>query len=369
MPQRTADFSGHFAAIVSSSDDAIVSKDLNGIILSWNAAAERMFGYTAAEAIGRHISLIIPKDRLDEETYVIGQIRSGGTVDHYETIRCRKDGSPIEISLTVSPIHGPDGTIVGASKIARDITERRQLERIAQDASRAKDEFLATLSHELRTPLNTVMGYVQMLRNGSVPPDQQVRALETIGRNAEALGRLVDDVLDTSRIVTGKMQLEMRPSVVGQLIDQAVASIQPAADAKRLSIRREVQPDLTLYADPTRLGQVLWNVLSNAVKFTPAGGSISITAKADRDQALIAVEDTGIGVAAEDLPRIFQRFWQVPSQPIAHGGLGLGLALARHFVELHGGRIAATSAGAGLGTRVEIELPAGRPPAATSSTP
>jgi PAS domain S-box-containing protein len=358
MPQRTSDFSGHFAAIVSSSDDAIVSKDLNGVVLSWNAAAERMFGYTAAEAIGRHISLIIPEDRLDEEAFVIGRIRAGGSVEHYETIRRRKDGSLIEISLSVSPIHAADGTIVGASKIARDITERKQLERTAQEASRAKDEFLATLSHELRTPLNAVMGYVQMLRNGSVPPDQQARALEIIGRNATTLGRLVDDVLDTSRIVTGKMRLDLQPCTVASIIDQAIASMQPAVDAKGLELRRDVDPDLVVNADTTRLGQVLWNLLSNAVKFTPPGGTISVSGKAEPGRAVIAVEDSGIGIAAAELPLIFQRFWQAPGgNSRNHGGLGLGLALARHFVELHGGRIGATSCGPNLGTRVEIELP------------
>ena len=373
MPERTADSYGHFAAIVSSSDDAIISKDLNGMVLSWNAAAERMFGYTAAEAIGRHISLIIPEDRLDEEAFVIGRITSGGSVDHYETIRRRKDGSPIEISLSISPIHAADGTIIGASKIARDITERKQLERVAQEASRTKDEFLATLSHELRTPLNTVMGYVQMLQNGSVPPDQQARALEIIRRNAIALGRLVDDVLDTSRIVTGKMQLDLQPCAVASIIDEAVASIQPAAQAKGIELRRTTDPGLVVLADTARLGQVLWNLLSNALKFTPGGGTISVSCREERGQAVIAVEDTGIGITATELPLIFQRFWQAPAgDTIRQGGLGLGLALARHLVELHGGSIGATSPGPALGTRVEVTLPLPTDAvarAATSSNP
>jgi PAS domain S-box-containing protein len=371
VPQRTADLAGHLAAIVSSSDDAIISKDLNGNVLSWNAAAERLFGYSAAEAIGRHITLIIPHDRLDEETFVIGQIRAGSSVQHYETIRRRKDGTFVEISLSVSPIHAADGTIVGASKIARDISERKQLERTAQEASRAKDEFLATLSHELRTPLNTVMGYIQMLQTGALPPDQHARALDIVGRNAIALRRLVDDVLDTSRIVTGKMQLELQPLPVGAIIDQAILSIQPAADTKELSIRRDVDPDLVVNADATRLGQVLWNLLANAVKFTPAGGAISVSASAERGHALIVVEDTGIGLSADDVPLIFQRFWQGTrggGPGSVQGGLGLGLALARHFVELHGGRIGATSPGLGSGTRIQVELPLPRTAPVTSSS-
>ena len=358
MPARATDPSGHLAAIVSSSDDAIISKDLNGVIQTWNSAAERLFGYTPGEAIGRHISLIIPEDRLDEEAYVIGQIRSGGSVEHYETVRRRKDGSPIEISLSVSPIHGPDGTIIGASKIARDVTERKRLERLAAEASRAKDEFLATLSHELRTPLNAVMGYIQILQHGALPPDQQARALEIMDRNATTLRRLVDDVLDTSRIITGKMRLELQPCPVQPLIEAILASIEPAARTKGVTLTRDIQPGLVVHADSTRLSQVLWNILSNAVKFTPAGGAITLTARRERAAISIVVEDTGIGIAAGDLPLIFQRFWQgSPTARLDHGGLGLGLALSRHFVELHGGRISATSAGTGLGTRVVIELP------------
>jgi PAS domain S-box-containing protein len=369
VPARATDSSGHLAAIVSSSDDAIISKDLNGVIQTWNAAAVRLFGYTPDEAVGRHISLIIPEDRFDEEAYVIGQIRSGGSVEHYETVRRRKDGSAIEISLSVSPIHGADGTIIGASKIARDVTERKRLERLAAEASRAKDEFLATLSHELRTPLNTVMGYIQMLQHGALPPDQQARALEIMDRNATALRRLVDDVLDTSRVITGKMQIELQPCSVQPLLEESLASIEPAAKTKGVTLSRDIQPGLVVYADPNRLAQVLWNILSNAVKFTPAGGAISVTARQERASISITVEDTGIGLSAEDLPMIFHRFWQgSPTTRLDHGGLGLGLALSRHFVELHGGRISATSAGAGLGTRIVVELPLPRDLPVSSSS-
>jgi PAS domain S-box-containing protein len=353
-----AESSGHFAAIVSSSDDAIISKNLNGIILSWNDAAERLFGFTASEAIGRHISLIIPEDRLAEEDFVIGRIRAGSTVDHYQTIRQRKDGSLIEISLTVSPIHAADGTIIGASKIARDITEQKRLQRIAEEASRAKDEFLAALSHELRTPLNTVLGYVQMLQNGSIDSDQRARVLDVIGRNARVLGRLVDDVLDTSRIVTGKMRVELRPCLLTSIIEEAVAAICPAAQNKGVRIDTDVEGDLNVPCDADRIRQVLYNVLANAVKFTPPYGSVRVSVSRHGEAVTIAVEDTGAGIAAGDLPYIFQRFWQGEPGGRSHTGLGLGLALARHFVELHGGTISAKSAGPGLGSRFEIVLPA-----------
>jgi PAS domain S-box-containing protein len=361
MIAGSTESAGHLAAIVLSSDDAIISKDLNGTVTTWNGAAERLFGYTAAEAIGRNITLIVPDDRRDEEEFVLGRIRAGLGVDHYETIRRRKDGSFIEISLTVSPIHAADGTIVGASKIARDITEQKRLQRVAEEASRAKDQFLATLSHELRTPLNTVLGYLQMLQHGSLPPDQNSKALAIISRNASALARLVDDVLDTSRIITGKMRVELRPCDVAPLIEQAVASMRPAAENKSLRMETAVQDGLTVDADPDRLGQVLWNLLSNAVKFTPAGGVIAVSAQAEGRFVRIVVADTGIGIPAGDIPFVFRRFWQGnPGDGRSHGGVGLGLALARHLIELHGGTISVKSPGPELGARFEIELPGRR---------
>ena len=349
--------SGHLAAIVSSSDDAIISKDLNGVVVSWNRAAERLFGYTAAEAIGRHISLIIPKDRLSEEDFVIGRIRAGLGVDHYETIRQHKDGSFLEISLTVSPIHGSNGTVVGASKIARDIGEQKRLQRLASEASRAKDQFLATLSHELRTPLNTVLGYVQMLLNDSLPLDQQPRALDVIYRNATALGRLVDDVLDTSRIVTGKMSVDLKPVDLSPLIDQSVAAVRPTAGNKSIQLRAGIEAGLMVNGDAHRLAQVLWNLLSNAVKFTPSGGSVTVTGRRADKSVHVVVEDTGAGIDGRDLPYIFKRFWQGSQSESSREGLGLGLALTRHLIDLHGGTIRASSPGPGLGSRFEIELP------------
>lgn len=358
MAVEQTESAGHLAAIVSSSDDAIVSKTLDGVILTWNGAAERMFGYSAAEAVGRHITLIIPQDRTSEEDFVIGRIRAGLAVEHYETVRQRKDGTMVEVSLSVSPIHAADGRIVGASKIARNITDQNRQRRQLEEASRAKDEFLATLSHELRTPLNTLIGYIHMLQSGSMSADQEPRALEIMERNARALARLVDDVLDTSRIVTGKMQVNLVPCPLAPIIDEAVASIRPAAERKGLELDTRVEGELTVHADADRLRQVLWNVLSNAVKFTPQGGSIRITAQQDHDAVQVSVEDTGLGISPGDLSRIFQRFWQ--GQEGGDKGLGLGLALTRHLVELHGGTISARSGGPGLGSTFEIRFPSAR---------
>ena len=526
-------------AIVASSDDAIISKDLQGTITSWNAAAERMFGYQAMEAIGQSIRIIIPADRQDEETAVLDRIRRGETISHYETVRCRKDGTCIPISLTVSPIRN-DGIVIGASKIARDITDRKQAEaagarekrrisflaqmaealskslayeetltnlaalavptiadwcavdvvqddgeiarlavahidpekialahearrrydnpnapysvaevirtgtpalisevtddmivvaargdterinlirslgltsyicvplvvggrsfgaltfataesgrrythddlQFAEDiASRAalavdnshsyeqlrhanqlKDEFLATLSHELRTPLNAILGYARMVSGGMLPPERLSRAAETIERNATTLTRMVEDVLDVSRIVSGKMRLNVQAVELPLVLHEAVETIRPAADAKRIRINAVIDPAVGLISgDPDRLQQIVWNLLSNAVKFTPKDGKIQLRLERVNSSVEIIVSDTGAGIAPEFLPHMFERFRQADSGITRqHAGLGLGLAIVRNLVELHGGTVYASSSGAGTGATFRVRLP------------
>ena len=348
------------AAIVESAEDAIVSKDLDGIIQSWNHGAERIFGYTAQEAIGRSITIVIPDDRLDEEAEVLTRIRAGLAVEHFETVRRRKDGSPIDIALTVSPIRTSTGEIIGASKIARDITEQRRLREIAEEASRLKDEFLALLSHELRTPLNTVLGYARMLRkeDSRMVGDLRVRALDALERNADALSRLVTDVLDTSRSVSGKLRLDLETAPLEEIVSEAVRTVSPPAEAKDLSFEIHCEPGISVRADRDRLQQVLWNLLSNAIKFTPAGGTVSLRTRRDHGSIVISVEDTGIGIAPEHLPHVFQRFWQAHTGASREfGGLGIGLTLSRHLVEMHGGTIAVDSLGPGRGTTFTVLLP------------
>ena len=350
------------AAIVNSSEDAIVSKDLNGVVQTWNHAAERMFGYSADEIVGKPIRVIIPADRQSEEDTVLKTIRAGRAVEHFETIRQRKDGSLIEISLTVSPVRAADGTIVGASKIARDISEQRRLTRRVEEAGRAKDEFLAMLSHELRTPLNAVLGYTRMLRDGRYEESRREQVVEIIERNARVLSQLVADVLDVSAIVSGKVRLELKEcSLVSPLL-AAVDIVRPTAEAKGVVLRVTVPDEPVMgHCDADRMQQVFWNLLSNGVKFTPRGGVVAATMTVQPDWIVITVTDTGIGIRPESLPFLFQRFWQAEHVHTRYaGGIGLGLALARHFVELHGGTVAATSEGEGRGSTFSVTLPRAR---------
>jgi PAS domain S-box-containing protein len=364
--RATARAARRLAAIVESSDDAIVSKDLNGVVMSWNRAAERMFGYSAAEMVGESIRIIVPDDRQSEEDSVLALIRRGDKVDHYETLRRRKDGTLIPVSLTVSPIRTEEGVVVGASKIARDVSERKaadaeraRLHAELQEASRLKDEFLATLSHELRTPLNAILGYARMMRTGILPADKQSRAVEIIERNASSLTQIVEDVLDVSRIISGKLRLEIESVDLSVVIRDAAATALPAAQAKGIQI--DVEGDGSAGAisgDPERLRQVVWNLMSNAVKFTGRGGRVRASIARHDDCVELVVTDTGIGIPADFLPHVFERFRQADAGTNRErGGLGLGLGIARQLVEMHGGTIHAESAGKDQGSTFRVRLP------------
>jgi PAS domain S-box-containing protein len=365
-------------AIVDSTDDAIVSKDLNGIIQTWNRAAERMFGYSASEAIGQSITLIIPDDRLAEEGEVQRRIRSGKRIDHFETVRRRKDGTAIPISLTVSPVHDRLGRIVGASKIARDLsalrtyattleeTVRRERDareretaalRTAEEALRLKDEFLATLSHELRTPLTAISGWLQILELHR-EPERIERGLDTISRNTTLLTRLIGDLVDVSRIVTGALTLQVQPTDMARVIEAALDSVRQQVQTKPLEVVIATAPDLEpIAADPDRLQQVVRNLLTNAVKFTAPGGRISITAQRKGAMMELSVADTGTGIRPEFLPHVFDRFSQQDGgKSRQHGGMGLGLAIVRHLVDMHAGTVRVSSV-EGKGTTFTVTLP------------
>jgi len=361
------------AAIVDSSDDAIVSKTLEGVITSWNRGAERIFGYTPAEAVGQHITLIIPEERHAEEREVLARLVRGERIDHFETIRRTKDGRTVEISLTVSPVRNAAGRIVGASKVARDISERRHLERERlallareQDArteaealNRSKDQFLATLSHELRTPLNAIYGWARILDAGRLDGPGTRRATEAILRNAAAQVQLIEDLFDVSRVITGNMRLDVRPLSIAAVLDAALDTVRPTAAAKGVHLEAIFDPRVRpIMGDPARLQQVAWNLFMNAVKFTPRDGRVTVRLRMAGDHIEIVVRDTGEGIASEHMPRLFQRFGQVDSSSTRrHAGLGIGLALVRHIVEMHGGTVSAQSEGPGFGATFTVLLP------------
>ncbi len=362
------------AAIVDSADDAIVSKTLEGVILSWNHAAERIFGWTAGEAVGRHITLIIPRERWPEEDDILARLRRGERIDHFETIRITKDGRLIDISLTISPIRDESGRIVAASTIARDITEKRRLEeernrllereqqaRVAAEAlNRAKDHFLATISHELRTPLTSILGWARLLQSGQLDDRVRQRAVDAIVNSAAMQARLVEDLLDLSRIVTGRLRLDMAPVDLRAVVDAALDAVRPAASAKDITLIATLADVGRMRGAADRLQQVVWNLAMNAVKFTPRGGHVEVVLRRQGDSAELVVADDGEGISPDRLPHVFEEFWQEDSSTTrAHSGLGLGLTLVRRLVELHGGDVRAQSAGKGKGATFTVALPLG----------
>ena len=282
------------AGIVDSSDDAIISKTLDGTITSWNAGAERIFGYAAAEAIGQSIAIIIPPERRDEETEIVRRLSEGEKIEHFETRRVAKDGRHVPISLTVSPVRNRRGVVIGASKIARDISDRARADQErsrlltseqaaraeAEEANRGKDQFLATVSHELRTPLNAILGWAAMLEQTGPMDPRTSKGLQSISRNTRTLAQLVDDLLDVSRMISGKMRLDAVPMDLGDVVDAAVEAVLPAASAKDIGIHVVIDPaGRSMTGDPIRLQQAVWNLLSNAVKFTPQGGRVDVSAR------------------------------------------------------------------------------------------
>ena len=368
------------ASIVESSDDAIVRKTLDGIIQSWNTGAERLFGHTADEAIGRHISLVIPPDRLAEEDRIIEALTAGKRVDHFETERVRRNGERVTVSLTISPVRDAEGRVVAASKIARDVTERKQLEahlrRMAlnlAESDRQKGEFLATLAHELRNPLAPIRSALELLKQVGSEAEGARRARDTMDRQLSQLVRLVDDLLDVNRVMYNRLELRPVTVDIASIVHQAVEMSRPLADGAGHRLRTSLPPEpLFLHADPVRLTQVFANLLNNSCKYTPPGGDILISAERKGDTAVVAVRDSGAGIPADQLDTIFEMFTQADRSPErAQGGLGIGLALVKRLVAMHGGTVQVHSGGPGKGSEFVVTLPAlaGVPDAEPVSAP
>lgn len=349
------------AAIVESSCDAIIGKTLEGRITSWNSAAQKLFGYTAQEAIGQQIQMLLPPDRAAEEMAILAQLSVGVPVTAFDTVRRAKNGDLVDVSVTISPIRDAQGQIIGASKIARDITQQKRVEQMRLEAmrleaenrqiiaaNRLKSEFLANMSHELRTPLNAIIGFAGLLHGNAVPA-QSPKHREFLGyieTSGQHLLQLINDVLDLSKVEAGKLEFFPEPVDLALLVNEVTTILQTSANRQGVTICTSIDEGIgQLHIDPARLKQVLYNYLSNAVKFTPPGGQVTLRAMPQgRAHFRIEVEDTGVGIAEADLSKLFVEFRQLDSgYTKRHQGTGLGLALTRRLVQAQGGHIGVRS--------------------------
>ena len=360
---------------------AIFMLDVNGRVASWNVGAQRIKGYTTEEIVGQHLSVFYPQEVRDSgwPDYELQQATEKGSfID--TGWRLRKDGSRFWANVTITALRDATGRLMGFAKLTRDLTESKRYEAMeldnqerdqlleaersarmaAQRATRIKDEFLATLSHELRTPLSAILGWTQILLKGQASGaiDQQ-RAIQVIDRNARAQVQLIDDLLDLSRILAGKIRLDLQQVSLSDVVQAAIDSARPMAEAKDVRLRSLLDSSRTrVSADSARLQQVVWNLLTNAIKFTPRGGQVQVLVQRINSHVELSVSDTGAGIPASFLPQVFDRFSQRDSSTTrTHGGLGLGLAICKQLVDLHAGTIRASSPGEGLGSTFVVDLP------------
>jgi PAS domain S-box-containing protein len=365
--------------VESVKDYAIFVLDPQGRVMTWNAGAQRIKGYRAEDIIGRHFSVFYTQDAIDrrwpwEELELA--VEHGRFED--EGWRLRKDGSRFWANVVITPLYY-DGALVGFAKVTRDLSERGrvlaleaaerasrellELERRARAESersgRMKDEFLATLSHELRTPLNAILGWAQILQRDTGLPAAARGAVDKILRNAQSQAHIIGDLLDMSSILAGKIRLDQRPLYLPDVVTAAIDTVRPAARAKNIRLSVALDPLAGLVrGDADRLQQLAWNLLSNAVKFTPPGGRVEVALRAAGDCAELRVKDSGIGIAPDFLPHVFDRFTQSDASIRRRvGGLGLGLALVKELAELHGGSVRAESEGEGRGATFVVSLP------------
>jgi PAS domain S-box-containing protein len=353
---------GILAAIVSSSDDAIVSKTLNGIITSWNHGAQNIFKFTESEAIGKHISIIIPPARLSEEKLIIEKIRKGEKIDHFETVRVSKDGKEINISLTVSPVKNKNGEIIGASKVARDITARVELEKQRQlftkelqQLNKYKDEFMAMASHELKTPVTVIKANLQLLEHKMIA-DVNIDFIHKSLKQINKLSELINDLLDVSKIHAVRLLLNYSMFDINILLKETLDSIQQLTSTHQIIFHKK-EDKLIINADRGRIEQVIINLLTNAVKYSPGSQDIIIETQNNNGKIVVSIKDNGIGIPEEDLENIFSSFYRVRRLASAFSGSGIGLHISSEIIKRHGGDIWVESK-EGKGSTFYFSIPA-----------
>ncbi|MEL6461851.1 MAG: response regulator [Cyanobacteria bacterium J06621_15] len=359
-------------AVVDASPVGIITLGLDYQVLTWNKTAEQIYGWKAFEVIHQPLP-IIPEKYQSAFRGCVERVLQNQTLKNLEFCHQKKDGSEVDINVSLAPIHDCEGDSCCFIMTTVDITLSKQVEaerrvllererkarKDAEKASRIKDEFLAIVSHELRTPLNAILGWTKLINSGRVQQDRINQALEVIDRNASLQAQLIEDLLDISRIIRGKLNLELKPVNLKNVIRETVETLGLAAEAKSINVNIDFDENVTsIVGDSNRLSQIIWNLLSNAIKFTPTGGSIEISLEEINSSIQIQVRDTGIGIGSEFLISIFEYFRQVDgSTTRSKGGLGLGLAITRHLVEAHGGTITAESCGEGQGATFTVIFP------------
>jgi PAS domain S-box-containing protein len=346
--QRADQKQGILAAIVNTSDDAIISKKLTGIITSWNKSAEKMFGYTEEDVIGKHISLIIPTERLSEEQYIISEVSKGNKVNHFQTVRLARNGKQVPISLSVSPILDEKGNIIGASKIARDITEQlvvqeenaRLYEQVKM-LNKKKDEFIGLASHELKTPLTSINAYLQILTR-MVTDERSKDFLKKARQQVKKVNALISDLLDVSKIEAGKLQLNSEQFEIYQLTADVIEMLCHNSKQFTISLKSSVK-EVSITGDPHRIEQVIINLLTNAIRYSAGNRQIVVHFNVEENAVAIGVQDFGIGVPPDRLKDIFSKFFRVDDHNPSVSGLGIGLYLSQEIVLRHNGQIWAES--------------------------
>src|SRR5256884_376539 len=351
-------------SLIKNAPDPVFVSDLEGKILQANDAVSHLLGFRQDEVVEQSVSRFLGADETREFVAALREVVEHGVSRNVRLHPRSASGEVISTTLNASGLRDAYGNVIGAIGILRDMRAYEQVlrdleesRRELRDADQAKDRFLAVVSHELRTPLTAMLGWVRLLTTGMLDDATSARALPVIERNTKLLAQLIDDLLDVSRIVAGKLRLEVGPVDLVAVIESAIEAVQSLADAKSIGLKAVLDPSAgSVAGDPGRLQQVVWNLLANAIKFTPNRGRIDLRLERAGSRARLTVRDTGRGISRELLPHIFDRFRQ-DEQTRRHGGLGLGLAIVRHIVELHDGSVRAESEGEGRGATLVVELP------------